>query len=95
MTTVMTEGPLWGHPQIAWLVRTGRRLRHTDRKRPWVLDTAVVLVVLVAFGLPDLFADRGHVAIVPVCVTWPGAAAEQQAEAYAFSVIAQTVTVPP
>ncbi|MBC9723902.1 sensor histidine kinase [Streptomyces sp. TRM68367] len=60
----MTEDPLWGHPQVAWLVCAGRRLRRADRERPWVLDVVLVLVALLAFGLLDLLPDREHVAIV-------------------------------
>ncbi|MFC1431942.1 sensor histidine kinase [Streptacidiphilus sp. N1-3] len=57
MTT--TEDPLWGHPQVTRLARAGRRLQQFDRNRPWVFDTAVVLLVLLLFALPDLLHD-GH-----------------------------------
>ncbi|MFF2060480.1 sensor histidine kinase [Streptomyces sp. NPDC058200] len=59
--------PLWGHPLVARLSRTGRRLRQADHARPWLLDTAVVGVVFLFFCVPDLvkggrgpeeFADR-------------------------------------
>lgn len=45
-------------PPAARLGRGGRRLRDAVRARPWVLDTAVVLLVLLMFGLPDLL--HGH-----------------------------------
>ena len=64
VTPVMTEDPLWGHPQVAWLAHAGQRLRYADRTRPWVLDAALVLAVLLAFALSDLFADQGHTAVV-------------------------------
>ncbi|EGX61091.1 MULTISPECIES: sensor histidine kinase [Streptomyces] len=64
MTTVMTEDPLWGHPQVAWLTRVARRLRRVDQARPWVLDTALVLAALLVFGLLDLRTGRQHVALV-------------------------------
>nr|WP_162948206.1 sensor histidine kinase [Streptomyces europaeiscabiei] len=49
-------------PLVARLSRGGQRLRQTDRARPWVLDTVVVLVVFLMFCLPDLLhggADDG------------------------------------
>ena len=45
-------------PLVARLGRGGRRLRDACRARPWVLDTAVVALVLLMFGLPDLL--HGH-----------------------------------
>ncbi|MGQ5638924.1 MULTISPECIES: histidine kinase [unclassified Streptomyces] len=41
-------------PLVARLGRAGQRLRHADRARPWVLDTAVVVLVFLMFCLPDL-----------------------------------------
>ncbi|MGW3115931.1 sensor histidine kinase [Streptomyces sp. NPDC001107] len=41
-------------PLVARLSRGGQRLRQADRNRPWVLDTAVVVVVFLMFCLPDL-----------------------------------------
>ncbi|MFJ9154586.1 sensor histidine kinase [Streptomyces sp. NPDC102270] len=41
-------------PLVARLSRGGQRLRHADRIRPWVLDTAVVVLVFLMFCLPDL-----------------------------------------
>ncbi|AYN43999.1 sensor histidine kinase [Streptomyces dangxiongensis] len=41
-------------PLVARLGRGGQRLRHADRAHPWVLDTAVVVLVLLMFCLPDL-----------------------------------------
>ncbi|MET8830419.1 sensor histidine kinase [Streptomyces sp. NPDC004610] len=41
-------------PLVARLSRGGRRLRRADREHPWVLDTAVVALVFLAFCLPDL-----------------------------------------
>ncbi|WP_405826761.1 histidine kinase [Streptomyces sp. NBC_01390] len=41
-------------PLIARFSRGGQRLRHADRAHPWVLDTAVVVLVFLMFCLPDL-----------------------------------------
>ncbi|MET7451521.1 sensor histidine kinase [Streptomyces sp. NPDC005574] len=41
-------------PLVARLGRGGQRLRHADRAHPWVLDTAVVVLVFLMFCLPDL-----------------------------------------
>ena len=41
-------------PLVARLLRGGQRLRQADRSRPWVLDTAVVVLVFAMFCLPDL-----------------------------------------
>ncbi|WP_405513037.1 sensor histidine kinase [Streptomyces canus] len=49
-------------PLVARLSRGGQRLRHADRTHPWVLDTAVVVLVFLMFCLPDLIhggADDG------------------------------------
>lgn len=42
---------------VARLNRGGQRLRHADRAHPWVLDTAVVVVAVVMFCVPDLLED--------------------------------------
>ncbi|MFG2131873.1 sensor histidine kinase [Streptomyces sp. NPDC048751] len=41
-------------PLLARFSRGGQRLRQADRARPWVLDTAVVVLVFLMFCLPDL-----------------------------------------
>jgi signal transduction histidine kinase len=46
-------------PLVARLSRGGQRLRQADRRHPWVLDTAVVILVFLMFCLPDLFHDGG------------------------------------
>lgn len=46
-------------PLVARLGRAGQRLRHADRARPWMLDTAVVVLVLLLFCLPDLLHAVG------------------------------------
>ncbi|MGW5658621.1 histidine kinase [Streptomyces sp. NPDC003758] len=46
-------------PLVARLGRAGQRLRHADRARPWVLDTAVVALVFLMFCLPDLLHTVG------------------------------------
>ncbi len=43
---------------MAWLTRTGQRLRQLDRNHLWVLDTAVIVVVFLLFCLPDLLGDN-------------------------------------
>lgn len=45
-------------PLFARLTRAGQWLRQADRARPWVLDTAVVVLVFVMFCLADLV--HGH-----------------------------------
>ncbi|MFE3500065.1 histidine kinase [Kitasatospora sp. NPDC059160] len=58
-----TTDALSGHPLFARLARIGQRLREADRAHPWVLDAAVLAVVFLMFGLPDLFpghGDAGH-----------------------------------
>ncbi|MFA3842887.1 sensor histidine kinase [Streptomyces aureus] len=41
-------------PMVAWLSRGGQRLRQEDRARPWMLDTAVVVLAFAVFCLPEL-----------------------------------------
>lgn len=41
-------------PLVSRLSRGGQRLRQADQAHPWVLDTAVVVVVFLMFCLPDL-----------------------------------------
>ncbi|MFJ9154998.1 sensor histidine kinase [Streptomyces sp. NPDC102270] len=41
-------------PLVALLSRGGQRLRQADQAHPWVLDTAVVVLVFLMFCLPDL-----------------------------------------
>ncbi|MFG3028663.1 sensor histidine kinase [Streptomyces sp. NPDC048253] len=54
----MTTDDLSGMgPLVARLSRGGQRLRQADRTHPWVLDTAVVVLVFLMFCLPDLFHD--------------------------------------
>ncbi|WP_371539265.1 histidine kinase [Streptomyces sp. NBC_00466] len=48
------EDLLWEHPLVARLIRGGRRLRQDHRSRPWLLNTGLVVLVLLLFGLPDL-----------------------------------------
>ena len=44
-------------PLVARLSRGGQRLRQADRSHPWVLDTAVVVLVFMMFCLTDLIHD--------------------------------------
>ncbi|KOV93843.1 histidine kinase [Streptomyces sp. NRRL B-3648] len=48
-------------PLVARLGRAGQRLRHADRARPWVLDTAVTVLVFLLFCLPDLLHAVGAI----------------------------------
>ncbi|WP_235032154.1 sensor histidine kinase [Actinacidiphila yanglinensis] len=41
-------------PLVARLSRAGRWLRQADRAHPWMLDTALLALVFLAFCLPDL-----------------------------------------
>ncbi|MCX4461703.1 sensor histidine kinase (plasmid) [Streptomyces sp. NBC_01340] len=51
----MTNDDLSGMgPLVVRLSRGGQRLRQADRTHPWVLDTAVVVLVFLMFCLPDL-----------------------------------------
>ncbi|MFJ9823204.1 sensor histidine kinase [Streptomyces sp. NPDC101160] len=59
MTCVITDDISGMGPLVARLSRGGQRLRQADRTHPWVLDTAVVIVVFLMFCLPDLL--RGSV----------------------------------
>ncbi|MFH9867273.1 sensor histidine kinase [Streptomyces lydicus] len=52
--TVPTDDTAAMSPLVARLTRDGQRLRQADRARPWVLDTAVVVVIFLIFCLPDL-----------------------------------------
>ncbi|SEE76231.1 Signal transduction histidine kinase [Streptomyces sp. 3213] len=47
----------WSHPVAGGLSRFGRRIKQGDRRHPWVLDTALIVVVAVMFCLPDLVDD--------------------------------------
>jgi len=47
----------WSHSVAGGLSRFGRRIKQGDRKHPWVLDTALIVVVAVMFCLPDLVDD--------------------------------------
>ncbi|MEU1414955.1 histidine kinase [Streptomyces sp. NPDC005731] len=46
-------------PLVARLSRAGQRLRQADQSRPWVLDTAVVVLVFLVFCMPDLLHTDG------------------------------------
>ncbi|MET7512214.1 histidine kinase [Streptomyces sp. NPDC005480] len=49
----------WAHPLLGRLLRDRSRRRRLDRRRPWLFDTTVVLLV-VGLSLPDLFWGSGH-----------------------------------
>ncbi|WP_345433503.1 sensor histidine kinase [Actinoallomurus vinaceus] len=56
------DGPpvAWGHPALGRVLWVQRRLRWTDRRHPWLLDSLIVLIVA-AGSLPAALAkdDRG------------------------------------
>ncbi|MGW6402664.1 hypothetical protein [Streptomyces sp. NPDC055134] len=54
MNSVTTEDLGGMGPLVARFGRAGERLRRADQARPWVLDTAVVVLVFLMFCLPDL-----------------------------------------
>lgn len=57
---------VWAHPVMRLLLRVLGRLRSADRRRPWLLDTAVVVLVAAA-APPDLLAhSAGHPVSRPV-----------------------------
>ncbi|MFJ9893049.1 sensor histidine kinase [Streptomyces sp. NPDC091280] len=47
----------WSHPVAGGLSRFGRRVKQGDRRHPWVLDTALIVLVVLMFCLPDLLDD--------------------------------------
>ncbi|WP_432192553.1 histidine kinase [Streptomyces sp. bgisy027] len=57
MTDVSIDDTGGMGPLVARLNRGGQWLRHADRARPWVLDTAVVVLVAVMFCLPDVLPE--------------------------------------
>ncbi|MBO4254477.1 sensor histidine kinase [Streptomyces griseorubiginosus] len=59
MTSVTFDDAGGLGPLVARLARTGQRLRQADRARPWVLDTAVVVLVFLLFCVPDLLHAIG------------------------------------
>ncbi|WP_102133417.1 sensor histidine kinase [Streptomyces hokutonensis] len=66
--TVLPPGPdaVWAHPVTRLLLRVLSRLRAVDRRRPWLLDTAVVVLVAAA-APPDLLVHSpGHPVSRPV-----------------------------
>ncbi|OQR64472.1 two-component sensor histidine kinase [Streptomyces maremycinicus] len=48
----------WAHPLLGRLLRDQSRLRRLDRRRPWLLDTAVVLAVTL-FSVPAVVRGDG------------------------------------
>ncbi|MFE0255005.1 sensor histidine kinase [Streptomyces sp. NPDC059010] len=48
----------WAHPVLGRLLRDQSRRRRLDRRHPWLLDTAVVLLI-VAISVPDLVWGHG------------------------------------
>ncbi|MFF3335234.1 sensor histidine kinase [Streptomyces sp. NPDC002888] len=49
----------WAHPLLGRLLRGQNRHQLMDRRYPWLLDTAVVLVVAL-LSLPDLLSDSSN-----------------------------------
>ncbi|MFD8912382.1 sensor histidine kinase [Streptomyces sp. NPDC059575] len=47
-------------PLVARFSRAGQRLRRADRAHPWVLDAAVVMLVVAMFCVPDLLHGDGE-----------------------------------
>ncbi|MFD3456215.1 sensor histidine kinase [Streptomyces sp. NPDC058691] len=50
--------PLSGHPVFVRWSRASQRVRQADRNHPWVLDTVVVVLILLAFCVPELVHDN-------------------------------------
>ncbi|MDD9376900.1 histidine kinase [Streptomyces sp. ZAF1911] len=49
----------WAHPLLGRLLRDQSRRQRLDRRHPWLLDTAVMLIV-VCISLPDLLWGNGN-----------------------------------
>ncbi|MDH6514012.1 signal transduction histidine kinase [Streptomyces sp. SAI-208] len=49
----------WAHPLLGRMLRSQSAWHRLDQRHPWLLDTAVVLVVAL-LNLPDLLSDRRH-----------------------------------
>lgn len=49
---------VWAHPLLGRLLRDQSRRQRLDRRHPWLLDTAVVVIV-VAITLPELLRGNG------------------------------------
>ncbi|MEV7982378.1 histidine kinase [Streptomyces sp. NPDC086519] len=49
----------WAHPLLGRMLRGRSARRRLDQRYPWLLDTAVVLVVALS-GLPDLLSHTRH-----------------------------------
>ncbi|MEU5041819.1 sensor histidine kinase [Streptomyces griseorubiginosus] len=49
----------WAHPLLGHMLRSQGARHRMDQRHPWLLDTAVVLVVAL-LSLPDLLADSRH-----------------------------------
>jgi signal transduction histidine kinase len=60
---------LFGHSATGRLIELGRRLRQSDATHPWVLDTVVVGVMFLLFGVPDL--DGGGPTDAPITFSAP------------------------
>jgi signal transduction histidine kinase len=52
--TSSAQDPLWQQPLVIRFGRIAHRLRQYDVRRPWALDTFVVVVAFAIFCLPDL-----------------------------------------
>ncbi|MEV0739748.1 sensor histidine kinase [Streptomyces sp. NPDC050549] len=51
----------WSHPVAGGMSRFGRRIKQGDRRHPWVLDTALIVLVVLMFCLPDMLdGDDGR-----------------------------------
>ncbi len=58
-TPLSWTAALPAHPLVTRLARLVEWARHADRRRPWVLDLAVVAALFVLFCLPDLVPHHG------------------------------------
>ncbi|MFE9449907.1 sensor histidine kinase [Streptomyces sp. NPDC006739] len=53
-TSLTGTDPVWNHPLVGRVSRLGQRFRQADRDRPWLLDTALVLLMVALLCVPDL-----------------------------------------
>ncbi|MFF4806405.1 sensor histidine kinase [Streptomyces sp. NPDC001351] len=69
----------WDHPLVRRASCIGERLREIDRKRPWLLDAGLVVVLIPMLCLPDLISPEQpeEFDVDFTSLPWPGTIALQ------------------